>query len=369
MFTNTNAKIGTRLESKIKQKNRLIKKWNFRLKKGSIQMKIGYLGAGCWGFCLASLLASKGHSIVLWTTNPELAKQLNDTREHPLLPGSHIKGDVHFTTDLAKVLHHAEFIVESVTSAGLRPVFELVKAIKIPSCPIVITSKGIEQNTGLILPDVAIEVLGKSSHSLVGFLSGPSYAEEVVKGLPTSVVGSAYDYNIMMHICDTFTTQTFRVYPNADVRGVAFGGALKNIVAIACGIADGLGVGYSAKAALMTRGLHEIRKLAVVEGCKPETINGLSGMGDLCLTCSSTMSRNFRFGSLLAKGINPAEAKQRIGMVVEGAYTCVSAMQLSRQFAIPMPITESVYKIIYENMSPKDAVAFLMQRTIKEEHL
>lgn len=332
-------------------------------------MRIGFLGAGTWGFCLATLLASKGHTTISWMRDPDLAKQLTETRKHPFLPGCNASENMSFTTDLTKALIGIDVLVESVTSAGLRPVFEQVKKIGIPSCPIVLTSKGIEQNSGLILPQVLIEVLGEQVRHQIGFLSGPSYAEEVIKGLPTSVVISAYNPKLMMQLCDIFTTNTFRVYPNADMQGVAYGGALKNIIAIACGIAEGLGLGFSTKAAIMTRGLHEIRKLAVAEGCKAETINGLSGMGDLCVTCSSLISRNCRFGYLLAQGLTTEEAHKKIGMVVEGAYTCVSALQLSKQLKISMPISETVYSIIYENMPVKKAVQALMERTIKEEHL
>jgi glycerol-3-phosphate dehydrogenase (NAD(P)+) len=332
-------------------------------------MKIGYLGAGTWGFCLASLLASKGHEVISWTKNPELAKRLNNQQEHPHLPGHRpIKG-MRFTTDIAEVLRDAEILVEGVTTAGLRPVFEQVAGIKIPEFPIVITSKGIEQTSCLIPPEVVIEVLGEKVRSQVSFLSGPSYAQEVIRGLPTSVVGTAFDYDVMLKICETFTTSSFRVYPNSDIQGVAYGGALKNIIAIACGISEGLGLGYSSKAALMTRGLHEIRKLSVARGCRSETLSGLSGMGDICLTCGSLISRNCRFGYLIAKGMTPKEAEREIEMVVEGAYTCVSALQISKQLDVAMPITETVYKIIYENMRPIDAVHALMQRTIKEEHL
>jgi glycerol-3-phosphate dehydrogenase (NAD(P)+) len=332
-------------------------------------MKIGYLGAGCWGFCLANLLAGKGYQVISWTTKGDLAKTLNEGGEHPLLPGWRIKGDLRFTTQLSEALEGADMIVESVTSAGLRPVFTLVADQGIPRCPIILTSKGIEQNSGLILPDVVCQVLGEEAHHQVGFLSGPGYAKEVIQGLPTSVVGSAYDAQVMRQVCDLFTTPTFRVYPNADIRGVAFGGALKNIIAIACGISDGLELGSSSKAALMTRGLHEMRKLAMAEGCRLETLYGLAGMGDLCVTCSSTLSRNYRFGMLLAQGVAAAEARQKIGMVVEGAYTCLSALQLAKQKEISMPISEAVYKIIEEGMDPREAVKLLMQRTIKEEHL
>jgi glycerol-3-phosphate dehydrogenase (NAD(P)+) len=331
--------------------------------------KIGFLGAGSWGYCLARLLASKGYQVISWTQNLELVKQLNETRTHPHLQGPPAPDNMLFTTRIEEALHEVDMLVESVTSAGIRPVFEKVKTFGVLKCPIVITSKGIEQNSGLILPDVVVEVLGEKTREQVAFLSGPSFAQDVIRGLPTSVVGSAYDHHVMKTVAETFNTETFRVYPNTDIHGVAYGGALKNIIAIACGIAEGLDLGHSARAALMTRGLHEIRKLAVARGCKAETLNGLSGMGDLCLTCNSLMSRNFRFGHLLAQGLSPKEAAAKIQMVVEGAYTCVSTLQLSHQYHVSMPITEIVYKIIYEDMHPKDAVKILMQRTIKEEHL
>lgn len=333
--------------------------------------KIGYLGMGAWGYCLASLLAAKedDFEVVCWTTKPDLAEHLTQTGEHPLFPGHQSKGKLIFTTDMAYALHDADMVVESVTSAGLRPVFEQVRSLKLPLCPIVITSKGIEQDTGRILPEVVVEVLGEEFRPLIGFLSGPSFAQEVIRGLPTSIVGTGYSPEVIQTVCETFATSTFRIYPNTDILGVAFGGGLKNIIAIACGISDGLGLGNSSKAALMTRGLHEIRKLAIACGCKSETINGLAGMGDLCLTCSSSMSRNFRFGNLLAQGVSSEEAQKRIGMVVEGAYTCVSALQLSEQYQVDLPIAEAVHQIIYQSLRPVDAVRGLMQRTIKEEHL
>lgn len=332
-------------------------------------MKIGFLGAGTWGFCLASLLASKGYETLSWTRDPELEHTLTTTRQHPFLPNHPAPENMGFTTDLVQTLSGIDLLIESVTSAGLRPVFEQVKSINIPDCPILLTSKGIEQNTGLILPKVLIEVLGENVRNQVACLSGPSYAEEVIRGLPTSVVVSAYDQALMLKICDIFTTPSFRVYPNEDIHGVAYGGALKNIIAIACGISEGLGLGYSTKAAIMTRGLHEIRKLAVAQGCKPETLSGLSGMGDLCLTCGSLISRNCRFGFLLTQNLTPQEAQKKIGMVVEGVYTCVSALQLSKQLHIPMPITEMVYKIVYEGMPINNAVQMLMERTVKAEYL
>jgi glycerol-3-phosphate dehydrogenase (NAD(P)+) len=332
-------------------------------------MKIAYLGTGAWGFCLASLLASKGHSVVSWTKNASLAKDLSAGKEHPHLRGHKALPGMHFTSDLNKALEGANVIVEAVTTAGLRPVFTAVNAIASPSVPVIITSKGIEQNSGLLLPEVAVEIFGESARPLIGFLSGPSYAQEVISSLPTSVVGTAFSEDTINTVCDLFTTQSFRVYPNSDIKGVAYGGALKNIIAIACGICEGLGLGNSAKAALMTRGLHEIRKLAVAKGSRPETLTGLSGMGDVCLTCGSLISRNCRFGYLLAQGMTPKQAEEKIEMVVEGVYSCLSARQISNELDVQMPITDMVYKIVYEGMAPKEAVKALMQRTIKEEHL
>lgn len=332
-------------------------------------MKVGYLGAGAWGFCLAYLLATKGYRVVSWTKDPLLAEKLNDFHEHPFLPGQPPHENMHFTTDLSEALSGADLIVESVTSKGIRPVFEQVKKLLQSPCPIVLTSKGIEQNSGLILPEVALEVLGSEWKDSLALISGPSFANEVIRGLPTSVVAAAWNKEVMERACEIFTTDTFRVYPNSDILGVAYGGSLKNIIAIACGISEGLNLGFSSKAALITRGLHEMKKLAVARGCKSETMAGLAGLGDVCLTASSLLSRNFRFGHLIAQGTSPEEARLKIGMVVEGAYTAVSALQLSKELGVDMPITEIVWRIIYENMKPEAAVQALMQRTVKEEHL
>lgn len=332
-------------------------------------MHISYLGAGTWGFCLASLLASKGNTVLLWTANSEFAKTLSKKREHPKLPRIKANEKVEFTSDLRHCLKNAELLVESVTSKGIRPVFEQVLAFGGVDCPVVITSKGIEQNSGLLLPEVVVQVLGETMRKYVCCLSGPSHAEEVIERLPTSVVCSSYDPSLSKKIVDIFATPYFRVYPNADINGVAFGGAMKNIIAIASGISDGLGFGDNTKAALMTRGLHEIRKLSITKGCNPETLNGLSGLGDLCVTCLSKLSRNYMFGRLIAEGLEPQVAQEKIGMVVEGAYTCVSALQLAQKAHIEVPITQGVYTILYEGANPRDVVKSLLQRAIKDEHL
>ncbi|MEZ5315177.1 MAG: NAD(P)H-dependent glycerol-3-phosphate dehydrogenase [Chlamydiales bacterium] len=331
--------------------------------------KIGYLGAGVWGYSLASLLATKGYEVTSWTIEEAAVIHMQKQREHPKLKGYRIPDRLSFTTDIKKVIHGKDLIVEGVTSAGIRPVFEKVKEIGVPHCPIILTSKGIEQNTELLLTDVMIEILGESHKPQIGCLSGPSIAQEVLQGHPTSVVCSAYDPTIIPLIHEIFATPTFRVYPNLDIRGVEIGGALKNIIAIACGISDGIGFGDNAKAALMTRGLHEIRKVALIKGGKPETLNGLAGMGDLCVTCLSKLSRNYRFGRLIAEGMECEKAKKQIGMVVEGTYTCLSAMQIAKKAHIQLPITESVYKIVYEKMAPQQVVEWLLKRVTKEEYL
>lgn len=332
-------------------------------------MRIAVLGMGSWGFCLAALLASKGYQTHSWTTRESLAHELRTTKRHPLFPKHHVTKNMSFTTDLNEALEDIDLLVESVTSAGVRPVFQKIKDISIPKCPIVVTSKGIEQNSGLILPNVIIEVLGESVRSQVSLLTGPSFAEEVIKGLPTSVVGAAFIKETMLFVCEAFTSQNFRVYPNTDIYGAAYSSALKNVIAIACGISDGLQFGASSRAALMTRGLHEVRKLFIALGCNPDTLNGLAGLGDFVLTCNSPISRNFHFGTLLAQGMRPDEAEKKIAMVVEGVYTCISALQLSKKHHVPMPITEGIGKIIAGEIKPIDAVQALMQRTIKEESL
>ncbi len=325
--------------------------------------KIGYLGAGAWGFALAVLLANKGHEVTLWARSPDLAASLKKNRTHPNLEGALAPEVLRVTSDFAEAIDGAEVIVESVTASGLRPTLQNLRNIKVP---LVLTSKGIERGSGLLLPEVASEFMAPS---LVGLLSGPSLADEVAIDLPTSVVCSAYDAPVMKLIHELFVTPTFRIYPNADIAGVAFGGAMKNIIAIACGLSDGLGNGDNTKAALMTRGLHEMRKLSASKQCASETLNGLSGMGDLSVTCMSTSSRNYRFGRLVAEGFSPEGARQKIGMAVEGIYTCVAARELGKKHGVRIPITEAAYSIIYEKLDPREAVRALLGRAIKEEHL
>ncbi|NGX57179.1 MAG: Glycerol-3-phosphate dehydrogenase [NAD(P)+] [Chlamydiae bacterium] len=332
-------------------------------------MKISYLGTGSWGFCLATLLAKKGHQVVAWTIDADLCAQLKQTRIHPIYPDFIAPESITFTTSLEEALKDSDMIVESVTTGGLRPVLTELKKYLTDRRPLVLTSKGIEIDSGLTLPDVVVDVLGSDYKRFVGMISGPSFAQEIIHGLPTSIVGTSFDFDLMNQICEVFTTETLRVYPNSDIEGIALAGALKNIIAICCGMADALNMGSSAKAALMTRGLHEIRKLAVAKGCRPETFSGLAGMGDLSMTCSSPLSRNFRFGQLIAQGRSVEQAQKEIGTIVEGYYSCQAALKLSQETEVQMPITEGLHKVLHNELKLEDAITYLMQRDVKEEHL
>lgn len=330
-------------------------------------MKVGYLGAGTWGTALASLLAINGHSVIVWDRNTNHVKKLRETRRHPKLDDFVIPEGILYTEDLMDAIKDVDVIVESVTSLGIRSVFTKIKSLIKINCPIVLTSKGLEKDTNLLFPEILKEIFGEENAKFIGCLSGPSHAEEVIKKLPTSIVCSSYSEDTMLFISNLFNSPYFRVYPNPDILGICFGGAMKNIIAIACAISDGLGFGDNTKAALMTRGLHEMKKLCPTKGGKPETLNGLSGMGDLCVTCLSRFSRNYRFGRLIAEGYSVPEAIGKIGMVVEGVYSCSSALQLARKYNVAVPITEAVHAVLYENLPAKNVVKLLMQRKVKEE--
>ncbi|MBN1915306.1 MAG: NAD(P)-dependent glycerol-3-phosphate dehydrogenase [Parachlamydiales bacterium] len=331
-------------------------------------MKIACLGCGTWGTALALLLVQNGHDVCAWDINKDLIDILIKKRVHPKLASREIPKSVRYVYSLEEALEGAECIVESVTSGGIRPVFTKLHQLGI-DLPLIITSKGLEQKTGLLFPEVAVEIFGEKKKDKIGCISGPSHAEEVIKNIPTSVVASSYSSDFMLSIVDIFNSNYFRVYPNSDIYGITFSGAMKNIIAIACGISDGIGYGDNTKAALITRGLHEMRKLVPVKGGDPQTLNGLAGVGDLIVTCASPLSRNYRFGKLLGEGKSVEEAKTSIGMVIEGIYSCISAYQLGQKYQIPIPITEATYGIIYGNMHPKEAVRALLSREIKEEHL
>lgn len=330
-------------------------------------LNIAFLGCGTWGYCLANVLAWNGHKVKIWSIATDVIEDLKKNLAHPLLPEAKPHKNMSFFFNIEEALEGVDLICESVTSNGIRPVFEQLKALNLKNIPICVTSKGIERQTGMLLPEIVRDVMGPEAK--IACLSGPSHAEEVIKRLPSSVVVASEDEETRYLFWEAFSNIEFRVYPSQDINGVAFGGAMKNIIAIACGLGDGLGFGINFKAALMTRGLHEMRRLASVKGCDPQTLNGLAGMGDLSVTCLSPLSRNYSFGHLLAKGCTFEEAKMQIGAVVEGSYCVTSAKELAQKHGISLPITECVYQILYEAKPAKDAFQDLRERVPKEEHL
>lgn len=325
--------------------------------------RIGYLGAGAWSYALASLLASNGHEVLAWGREKSLVDALISRKEHPKFPGFESPESLHYTHSFEEVLESADIIVEGVTGAGVRTVFERAKSHLKPGVPIILTSKGIEQGTDLLLSDVLIDVLGENFSADIACVSGPSLAVEVLKKCPTSVIGASTNINLALEIQDVFSTPYFHVYPSQDLCGVEFGGAMKNVVAIACGICTGMGFGNNTKGALMARGWSEVHSLARFLGYDEATLSGLSGMGDLCATCMSEDSRNSRLGMYLAKGLSFKEACAKIGMAVEGAYTCVSAWQLVQKAKLNCPIIEAIYEILEKGMSPSSAVQLFLGKS------
>lgn len=330
-------------------------------------MKICYLGCGAWGLVLANLAADNGHDVVIWSIEHDVLDSIAKGSGHPKFPSYQLSKKLSVEKDLEKALYDADVIVESVTTKGIRPVFLKIRKLGGVNCPIILTSKGIEQDTGLLLPEIILEVLGQDYRMQIGQLSGPTLADEVMAKHPTSAVAAAYSKKVAELIQDLFTSSYFRLYLSDDVSGVALGGSIKNVMAIASGIAEGLGYGHNTKSAIIARGLHEMKRLAPCKGAKEETLNGLAGLGDLCVTCMSSLSRNYRFGHMIGTGMTTEEAQKKINMVVEGASTVISAQQLADKYQLDLPITQAVYSVLIEGVDPKEAVRRLLTRELKEE--
>ncbi len=335
------------------------------------KFRVGILGLGAWGFCLARHLALNGHDVIGWSRDEAVLTTLKSGGDHPHLERSLRGLSICLTSNISEVFQGVDCLVESVTTSGLREVMGLLQSsgYSITQAPLVITSKGVERTTHHMPPEIIQAIFGKEALLQVAMLSGPSFAQEVAQGLPTAVVCGSVNLEVAQLVSTLFSNTTFRVYPNEDIIGVSIGGALKNVIAIACGIADGLNLGTGARASLVTRGLHEMVKLAHHMKATTQTLYGLSGLGDLYLTCSSPLSRNFRFGRLLSEGVSKNDAEKLIGMVIEGASTAIAAFELSQQYDISMPITTAVYNVIHGTVTAKDAVNMLMQRLVKEEKL
>ena len=327
-------------------------------------MNISVLGAGSWGIALTVLLAHNGHKVSVWSIDEDEIKMLKEHREHVTkLPGIKIDESVTFTTDAEESVKDAEIIVMSVPSPFVRNTAKTI-APYVDKPIIVNVSKGIEEDTLMVLTDV---ILSEIPGAKMGVLSGPSHAEEVGKLLPTTIVAGATDKDTAMLIQDTFMCDVFRVYTSPDVIGIELGGALKNVIALAAGIADGLGCGDNAMAAIITRGISEITRLGVAMGGHSETFAGLSGIGDLIVTCASKHSRNRRAGVLMGQGKSYKEAMEEVHMVVEGVYSAKAAFSLSKKYGIEMPLIEMVNRVLFEDLDTTEAMNQLLTRTRTSE--
>ncbi len=330
-------------------------------------MKVAVLGAGSWGTALAKLLAEKGNEVRLWARHESQATAIESARENVrYLASFKLPASLHATHDLRATLEHADLVVSVVPSHGLRELLPSVVPL-LPEVPIVSASKGIENGTLKLVSEIFEELVPPEKHPLLTYLSGPSFAKEVAAGMPTVVVAAGRDAAITMTVQHAFATDRFRVYTTDDVIGVELGGALKNVIAIATGIGDGLGFGHNTRAALITRGLAEMIRLATAMGGDPLTLAGLAGMGDLVLTCTGDLSRNRQVGLELGKGRKLAEVLAGMTMVAEGVKTAKSAYELSLKWNVEMPLVREAYRILYEDRPPLEAMVTLMTRELKAE--
>ena len=328
--------------------------------------KIGIIGDGGWGTTLAILLSKKGYKVTIWGAFPEYIDTLRSKRINvKFLPDIQIPSGINITSSLDEATAGQDLFVLAVPSQYMRNVLTKLSSYKISNEIFVSVTKGIENKTLKRMSQVINDTLGKVR---LAVLSGPTIAHEVALNVPTTIVSSSEDETIAKMVQDVFITDSFRVYAATDVIGAELGGSLKNVIAIAAGISDGLGFGANAKAALLTRGLVEMVRLGIAMGARKETFYGLSGLGDLATTCISSYSRNRHFGEEVGKGRKLKEALKETEMVVEGITTTQSAYDLAKKYKIEMPITLEIYKVIYENKDPKKAVYDLMTRAPKSEN-
>ena len=327
--------------------------------------RIGILGAGSWGTALAILLHDNGHDVTVWSIHEEEVEALNTTRRHERkLPGVEIPEGILFTTDMKETMSDKDVCVLAVPSPFIRSTCQKMKQYVRAGQIIVNVAKGIEENTLYTLTDIIEEELPYADACV---LSGPSHAEEVSRRLPTTCVVSSRTRKTAEYLRSVFVSPVFRVYISPDMLGIELGGALKNVIALAAGTADGLGYGDNTKAALITRGIAEIARLGIKMGGKPETFYGLTGIGDLIVTCASVHSRNRKAGYLMGQGYTMEEAMKEVQMVVEGVYSAKAALELSRKYQVEMPIVEQVNKVLFENKNAEEAVKELMLRDKKIE--
>ncbi len=327
---------------------------------------ISIIGAGSWGIALAVLLHKNGHHVTVWSVIETEIRMLQKEREHKdKLPGVKLPEDMVFTTDLEQAVKGAEVLVLAVPSPYTRSTSHSMASLVKEGQVIVNVAKGIEEKTLLTLSQIIEEEIPQAN---VAVLSGPSHAEEVGRGIPTTIVVGAKDKETAEYLQNIFMNEVFRVYISPDVLGIELGAALKNVVALAAGIADGLGYGDNTKAALITRGITEIARLGVAMGGRSETFCGLTGIGDLIVTCASMHSRNRRAGILIGQGYTMKQAMDEVKMVVEGVYSAKAAMGLAKKFDVQLPIIEQVNAVLFEGQLADEAVKNLMLRDKKIEN-
>jgi glycerol-3-phosphate dehydrogenase (NAD(P)+) len=330
--------------------------------------RIGVVGAGSWGTALASLLGMKGYPVELWVYEKEVKDSIADVHENKLfLPGIPLSENITPSNDIAGVVSDKDLVLVVVPSHVMRETALLFAPYLSDQTILVSASKGIENKTHLTMTGVLKDVLPDSFKNKLAVLSGPSFGREVAQKVPTVVTAAASDPTVAMFVQNVFVTPFFRVYTNDDMIGVELGGAVKNVVAIASGIIDGLSLGLNTRAALITRGLTEMRRLGVRLGANPHTFSGLAGMGDLILTCTGSLSRNHTVGKLIGEGKKLDAILADMKMVAEGVKTAKSVRNLSIRVGVDMPISHAVYSILYEDLSPKEAVYQLMTRDLKDE--
>lgn len=334
-------------------------------KENVMEQKIAVLGAGSWGTALAICLSENGHSVKMWDINPEHLQELKEKRENVrYLPGIAFGEKLALADSPEEAVRSADMVLFSVPAQHFRSALEGVIPYLTDSMVLVNVAKGIEQKSLMRISEIVKEKLPEAKFAV---LSGPSHAEEVGRKIPTTVVAASEDLALAEYVQDVFMCDWFRVYTNTDVVGVELGGALKNIIALGAGISDGMGYGDNTKAAMMTRGIAEMTRLGTAMGADISTFAGLSGIGDLIVTCCSIHSRNRRCGILIGQGVKPSEATKQVGMVVEGMFTTEAAYQLASRLGVEMPITESIYNTINDKIDAREAVRALMTRQKKHE--
>ena len=332
----------------------------------SDKTKIGILGAGTWGIALARLLCNAGNDVVVWSAIESEIDTLSATRKHPNLPGVELPEQLAYTKNIEDACKDKDIILFAVPSVFVRATAKRVAPYIVDGQIIVDVAKGIEESTLFTMSEIIADEIKNPTIKLVA-LSGPTHAEEVVRDLPTTIISASEDIETAEFVQKVFNTERMRVYTNTDIRGVELCGALKNVIALASGIATGLGCGDNAKAALITRGIAEICRLGTAMGCNGQTFSGLAGIGDIIVTATSMHSRNNRCGMLIGQGVPVNEATKQVGMVVEGLNALPAAMKLAGKYGVEMPIVETVDSVVSGRANVSTAIDLLMSRELKSE--